>query len=242
MVPLIALLALGATMALLVFDLKRPDRFFYLLTKPNFRSWLVLGAYVLMGYGACVVAWLLIVLSGERVPGVLQAVTFMTGAAAAGYSAFLFAQAKGRELWQSTLFLFHLLVQASVAGNAVFILAVRFIPQTKPKIWFAADNAIALLYLGLIFSLLMIMAEVFLPHRNKDVSLSVKTLLAGRYSRAFWGLAIGLGLVLPIALISVNLFGARLPNLGPVVAVLALAGLWWWESLWVKAGQVVPLS
>jgi hypothetical protein len=25
-------------------------------------------------------------------------------------------------------------------------------------------------------------------------------------------------------------------------AVLALAGLWWFEELWVKAGQCVPLS
>src|SRR5215471_3632053 len=36
--PIIALIALSVTMALLVFDLKRPDRFYYLLTKPNFRS------------------------------------------------------------------------------------------------------------------------------------------------------------------------------------------------------------
>src|SRR5437016_1114667 len=42
--PIVALVALAATMALLVLDLKRPDRFHYLLFKPNFRSWLVLGA------------------------------------------------------------------------------------------------------------------------------------------------------------------------------------------------------
>ena len=27
-----------------------------------------------------------------------------------------------------------------------------------------------------------------------------------------------------------------------VAAVLALAGLWLWEDLWVKAGQSIPLS
>ena len=38
-IPVIALAAVAATGLLLILDLKRPDRFFYLLTKPNFRSW-----------------------------------------------------------------------------------------------------------------------------------------------------------------------------------------------------------
>ena len=50
--PAIALVGLAVTSALLIFDLKRPDRFFYLITKPNFSSWLVIGTYFLIGYGA----------------------------------------------------------------------------------------------------------------------------------------------------------------------------------------------
>ena len=57
--PLMALIGLAATSGLLIFDLKRPDRFFYLITKPNFRSWLVIGTYFLLGYGALGAAWLL---------------------------------------------------------------------------------------------------------------------------------------------------------------------------------------
>src|ERR687891_2350145 len=41
--PALSLIFLAATMLLLVLDLKRPGRFFYLFTKPNLRSWLVLG-------------------------------------------------------------------------------------------------------------------------------------------------------------------------------------------------------
>ena len=44
--PVLALVFTGLTTGLLVFDLKRPDRFYYLLTKPNLRSWLVLGGYI----------------------------------------------------------------------------------------------------------------------------------------------------------------------------------------------------
>src|SRR5262249_34393214 len=43
------------------------------------------------------------------------------GVAVAGYTAFLFAQCEGRDLWQSRLLLPHLLVQA-VAGGAVTLL------------------------------------------------------------------------------------------------------------------------
>ena len=57
--PALSLIFLAATMLLLVFDLKRPDRFFYLLTKPNLRSWLVLGGYVLMIFGIFASVWLI---------------------------------------------------------------------------------------------------------------------------------------------------------------------------------------
>ncbi len=45
-------------MVLLVFDLKKPGRFFFLLTKPNLNSWLVLGGYVLMIFGVLLAVWL----------------------------------------------------------------------------------------------------------------------------------------------------------------------------------------
>ncbi|HKS73405.1 MAG TPA: 4Fe-4S dicluster domain-containing protein, partial [Terriglobales bacterium] len=57
--PILALGALGFTTLLLVFDLKRPDRFLYLFTKSNFRSWLVLGGYILMAYRLAALLWLL---------------------------------------------------------------------------------------------------------------------------------------------------------------------------------------
>src|SRR5215471_20237803 len=98
--PLIALAALAVTGLLLIFDLKRPDRFFYLLTKPNFRSWLVIGAYILMVFGALCVAWLVCGLLYNSVPWELVIATAVAAAASACYSAFLFAQAKGRDLWQ----------------------------------------------------------------------------------------------------------------------------------------------
>lgn len=56
--PIVAMIFTGLTALILIFDLKRPDRFYYLLTKPNLRSWVVIGAYILIGYGGLSFGWL----------------------------------------------------------------------------------------------------------------------------------------------------------------------------------------
>jgi Fe-S-cluster-containing dehydrogenase component len=56
--PVISLLFLALTTALLVLDLKRPERFLYLLFKPNWRSWLVWGGFILMAHGLLAALWL----------------------------------------------------------------------------------------------------------------------------------------------------------------------------------------
>src|SRR5882672_8938969 len=66
--PAISLAFLLLTLVLLVVDLKRPDRFAYILFKPNWRSWLVWGAWILMAFGAAAGAWLVAGLLGHHVP------------------------------------------------------------------------------------------------------------------------------------------------------------------------------
>src|SRR5205823_1478058 len=111
--PALALLFLAITTGLLVLDLKRPDRFLYVLFRSNPRSWLVRGSWILMADGGVAALWLLAGISGH---GGLQATlvlpALLLGAATAGYSAFLFGQAEGRDFWQSPLLLPHLLVAA----------------------------------------------------------------------------------------------------------------------------------
>src|SRR4029453_18983058 len=113
---------LAATSLLLVFDLKRPDRFFYLLTKPNLRSWLVLGGYVLMIFGMLASVWLFQGLTRGVFSTWIVWPTALFSIASAGYSAFVFAQARGRDFWQSPLLFWHLLIQAVAAGAAMLTL------------------------------------------------------------------------------------------------------------------------
>jgi formate-dependent nitrite reductase membrane component NrfD len=236
--PSVALIGLAATSALLIFDLKRPDRFFYLITKPNFRSWLVLGTYFLLGYGALGTSWLLCGIFSGSVPAVLRWLAGGFAIASACYSAFLFAQAKGRDLWQSPLFLWHLLVQALVAGSAVILIA-GILMEAAPEI---LRSAVVVLLVSLTVSLAMNMGEIALPHISEDVRIATRVLTKGRLRVRFWGLVVGVGLVAPIVLATLVVASLVPIAMEFVTSLLALAGLWWFEELWVKAGQSVPLS
>jgi len=239
--PGIALMALIVTGVLLIFDLKRPDRFFYLLTKPNFRSWLVLGAYILMAYGALASAWLFGIFDMSRRMPLFSwrtMLTFFLSAASAGYSAFLFAQAKGRDLWQSPMFLWHLLLHALIAGSSVLIIVGWFLGE-----FLVTEGSMVVLMLAMMVSLLAVLAEVALPHVSEDTKRAIGMLVRGPLRARFWGLVIGAGLILPIVLsISVLSSATERDFTAIVVAFLALAGVWCFEDLWVKAGQAVPLS
>jgi Fe-S-cluster-containing dehydrogenase component/formate-dependent nitrite reductase membrane component NrfD len=239
--PAFSLLFLTATMILLVLDLKKPGRFFYLLTKPNLNSWLVLGGYVLMVFGLLLVAWLALIFTGGLLYPWLVWLTAMFAVASAGYSAFLFAQARGRDFWQSPMLFWHLIVQAFAAGAAFFIL-LRGIEALTPyalmtPAMFAWLNQV--LVIALLASLAMIFGELFMKHGAEDAVRAGELLLTGPLAKSFWLLAIGLGAVAPIIL-TLWPISSIVPNV--IAAILVLFGLWMYEHLWIKAGQAVPLS
>ena len=231
--PIVSLAALGLTAILLIFDLKRPERFFYLMTKPNFRSWLVIGAFILMVFGAASIMWLVCGLYWGRVPNALLFLTTVLAAASACYSAFLFAQAKGRDLWQSPMFFVHLLLHSLIAGGALLILMAAVLDDDRRM-----GHGLAFLFVFLPLTLVLVLAEIFLPHTSEDVRLaSQKTVRKGQ----FWFGVIA-GLILPMLLILDMGWTDFSPGLSVICSVLALLGVWCFEDVWVKAGQSVPLS
>jgi Fe-S-cluster-containing dehydrogenase component len=234
--PALSLLFLALTTLLLVLDLKRPDRFAYILLKPNWRSWLVWGAWILIAFGGAGGLWLLGGLTGTDV--LVRLVTVPAGVlalAAAGYSAFLFGQAEGRDFWQSPLLLPHLVAAAVVAGAAALVVAGTVLgsPATIPPL--ASTLAVALAA-----HLALLGLELFTRHPVRDVALAARLITHGGYRARFWGGVVVAGGLLPLGLLAAGTVG--LGALAPLAALLALAGLWIWEDLWVKAGQSVPLS
>jgi formate-dependent nitrite reductase membrane component NrfD len=231
--PLVALAFLALTTGLLVFDLKRPDRFHYILFKSNVRSWLVWGAWILMAYGAIGVMWLLAGLTGNG--GLVRGLaipTALLAAAAAGYSAFLFGQAEGRDFWQSSVLLPHLVVAAVIGGAAALqviqVIAGRDTTGIRMLGWFVAG--------GVLLHAILLVAELFGSHANADVGRAARLMTHGYLARRFWGGAAFAGTLLPLVLVWVGQAGAVAAGL------LALGGLWMYEDLWVRAGQSIPLS
>src|SRR6185436_17043133 len=111
----------AVTGVLLVVDLKQPTRFWFLITKPNTSSWLVRGAWILGGFAAVIGLWGLAgVVDAPTALEVLAVPAALLAAGAAGYTAFLFGQCEGRDLWQTPLLLPILLAQAIAAGGATY--------------------------------------------------------------------------------------------------------------------------
>jgi len=229
--PLLAIAALVATAGVLVADLEHPERFWMLLTRGRWRSWLVRGAWILTGYGLVLAAHVGPVLLGRAAPSWLLPLGVLgapLAALTAIYTAWLFAQAKARDLWQNPLLPPHLLVQALVAGAAALLpVAAAIAPEALPTLarWLAVGAAI---------HLAMVAGEITLPHPTAHARLAAFELASGRYRVAFRA-----GLLLVAVALAAPWLSAPLAI---VAAIAALAGLLAHEHAYVQAGQSVPLA
>lgn len=222
--PLVGLFFLAATGVVLVFDLEHPGRFYYLFVRPQWRSWLVKGAVIIVVYGAALSVHVLGSMLGSV--GVAQAAAVVgvpAGVMTAVYTAYLFAQSKARDLWQSPLLPFHMAWQALVAGTAALSLAALA--------WEAgAANSLGVwLAVGVGLHLLLVWGEVTLAHPTAHARLAIWEMTRGRQAAWFWW---------SVALVAVGL-------LAPVtvwVALPVLAGLAAYEHGYVQAAQSVPLA
>jgi Fe-S-cluster-containing dehydrogenase component len=233
---LLALVFLAVTNVLLVADLKRPKQFLSIVLRPNTRSWLVKGAWVLMAFGGITSAILVARALGlDGLADGLRWTNLVGGSMAAAYTAFLFAQCEGRDLWQHTRVLLpHLLVQALCVGGAALL---AFVPDARLAI-FVAVLAIGHHALGLY--------ERIGSHETANARMAAALLTripAWRGTRlgAFHtGMATTTGATL-LAMLLV-LAGVAHPVALALCAVLAWAGLFLYEQAYVRAGQLPPLS
>jgi Ni/Fe-hydrogenase subunit HybB-like protein len=160
------------------------------------------------------------------------------GFCAAAYTAFLFGQCEGRDLWQTPLLPAHLIVQALLCGSAVLALLPDAIGGSAQVLSFAIPTLV--ISLGL--HLLMLLGEVAMPHTTDNARYGARLMTHGPFARAFWGGAVGVGGVIPILLLLVGSFGASSRIAAGLASVLALAGLLIFEWCFVMAGQSVPNS
>ncbi len=249
----VALAFLALTGLLLVADLKHPERFWRILARPQWRSWLARGAYIITAYGLLLAADLALAQAGRSgaLAGAGEARAWLRwagvplAAATAVYTGFLFGQAKGRDLWQSPLLPWHLLVQAALAGAAALLLAAPAAPHPAgPAAPDPAAAALAAVFLAALAAhALFSLTEAFAPHGTAAQAAAARALRAGRIGAFFWT-----GLAACAAALLLGFLGAShlaaepaAPVLLATASLLALTGLALGEHAYVQAGQV-PLE
>jgi formate-dependent nitrite reductase membrane component NrfD len=228
-----ALVFLGLTGLLLLWDLDQPRRFMYVLLRPQWRSWLVKGAYIIVGFSALLPVEILLRAGGysNALELAVRIGLMVMAMLAAVYTAFLFAQARGRDFWQSPALPIHMLTHSLTAGAALFAL---FLPGT-------AGEPIFFVKATLIGSILVHLAgdafELFAGHATQDSARTAFQIVRGRYRHLFWLGAVGLGSIVPIVCALLPF-----PSLLPVAGLSALAGVFIGQHIWVRAPQQIPLS
>jgi len=236
--PMIAGVFLAITGFLLISDLKQPGRFYYLITRGNFDSWLVKGAYVLGAFAGVSALWWIGGLGNSQMWAAWLSIPVVLGAAGtAGYTAFLFAQCEGRDLWQTPLLLPTLLAQAVTAGGATYALMDLFLD-------IPGGNATRWAFLGGLAVTAALIAIELTSHGTRHVELAIEIMTRTTYARQFWLGGILAGLVIPAVLVIVAIVtgGTGAVALAAIAAVSALIGMFAYEDAFVRAGQSVPLS
>lgn len=226
----LALIFMAVTGVLLVADLKRPERFLWVLLRPQWSSWLVRGAYGITLYnGVLVAGWWLGESSSSGLGALLLLAGGVLGTFVAAYSGWLFGQAKGRDMWQSALSPLHLGLQAVVAGAAA--------------LWLLNPGELGELKGLLLFSLILetpfVLLDVHGRHSTEAARRAAHSILEGRRARIYWVGVLGLGKLVPLLWISFLDTGS---GLAVIPALLALLGIALWEHLWVEAPQRLPLA
>jgi formate-dependent nitrite reductase membrane component NrfD len=236
----VALLFTALTTVLLVWDLDHKERFLRVVFTPQSKSWLARGAFILIAYsGLCGVFWLAAVARVSVATSILLWPTVLVGFCAAAYTAFLFGQCEGRDLWQTPVLPAHLIVQALLCGSAVLML----LPDAVGGSAQAVSVAVPTLIISLVLHLLMMLREIAIPHATDNANYGARLMTHGPFARAFWGGAVVFGAMIPLVLLLTSpLFGASNRFAAGVASLLALIGLLIFEWCFVMAGQSVPNS
>jgi Fe-S-cluster-containing dehydrogenase component/formate-dependent nitrite reductase membrane component NrfD len=235
--PLLSMLFLAITGGILIADLAHPLRFYYIFTRPQWKSWLVRGGILIGAYGAMLAVHIVAGLfgRGDVVRIIAPVVGVPLAVLTAAYTAWLFAQAKARDLWQNPIAPVQLVVQAILLGAALLLIAgVVVTTFSRGPGFVLADPELRKLQIVVAASaalhLLLVAAEHSVVHATAHARLAAWEMVRGRYAGMFRAGIVFVGL------------GMFAPWLGAWTAVPVLIGVLAHEHAYVQAGQAVPLA
>jgi Fe-S-cluster-containing dehydrogenase component/formate-dependent nitrite reductase membrane component NrfD len=246
----LSLLFIGVTTALLVFDLEKPERFVSIMIRPQWRSWLTRGAFILVGFTIVAGIWWLVEAGAHfailpaDVATTLRPLALWLGLplaiGAAIYTAYLFSQAEGRDLWQSSLLPAHLLIQSFMVGSGLLLIVATFLPDPPDGL---VEVAWTIFIVALILDLFVaLIGEFSIPHASEVAAQAAHEISHGHYRKHFWWGSVALGHAAPLALALVAVLLTAQPFVGAIAGLCAITGLYLFEYAFVMAPQEVPNS
>lgn len=227
----VALLFLAVTGALLTHDLGRPERVWRLLFAPNTKSWLVRGAWVISAFGATTAGALAARMLGtDSLADGLRWLSLPLAVLTSGYTAWLLAQCRGRDLWLERGLFTALVLRAGLFGGALALLL------GGPGAWPA----------GVLF-LALSLANAW--HMNRERLAKQSNTLASRAHAILWS-SVARRTPAWIAVAGLMGLGASMAPSLPIVAygvalgavALSTFAQFLFEREFVRAGQAVPIS
>jgi Fe-S-cluster-containing dehydrogenase component/formate-dependent nitrite reductase membrane component NrfD len=230
------------TVILLIKDLSQPKRFLNILLRPQWKSWVARGAYIMVTFTAAAGLWWLLeagafwnILPAEFVAGIRPFAAWIVFPFALGvviYTAFLLGQAEGRDMWQNNLLPFQLFAQSIMVASGVFLIVNLFVS-------FPADLHALLVTLfpaSIAVNLLLTFAGKLNAFPTDTAMLASREMTHGKFRNHYWWGGIALGHVIPLVLMI-----ALTPAL-PVAVLATLVGLFFYEYAFVMAPQHIPNS
>jgi formate-dependent nitrite reductase membrane component NrfD/ferredoxin len=238
----IALVFMLITVILLIKDLSQPRRFLNILLRPQWKSWVARGAFILVGFTAVSGLWWLIEAAGFMgwsspyatflLRDVLAWITFPLALFSVIYSAFLLGQAEGRDLWQSPLLPFQLFAQSiMVAAGVLLTLNVfaSFFGDLQAQLTVLFPISIAI-------NLLVTLANKFNSFASEVALLASREMTHGKFRNHYWWGGIVFGHIIPLALFFI--FSTAVP----AAVACSVVGLFFYEYAFVMAPQHIPNS
>jgi Fe-S-cluster-containing dehydrogenase component/formate-dependent nitrite reductase membrane component NrfD len=232
------------TVILLIKDLSQPKRFLNILLRPQWKSWVARGAFILVGFTAVAGSWWLIEgaayltwLSKTIVTTfrpIAAWLTFPLALFTVIYSAFLLGQAEGRDMWQTPLLPFQLLSQSFMVASGVFLALGLFVQFSNGLFNFLEVIFITSLLINLVITLA---GKFAMPFSSEVALLASREISHGKYRHHFWWGGVALGHVIPLML-----FIAASTVAMPVAVLSVIVGLFFYEYAFVMAPQHIPNS
>jgi len=246
-----AVIILATAPIFLLIDLEQPARFWKLFVYLNPTSAITWGTFFLTSYPIIGLIYAWHVLRGNKLPAIIWGLCgFPIAISVHGYTGFILALGKGRELWNSSLNPILFLVSAMVSGLAIIIIIanirIRYFTSKSSEEERNSDirivyNLIIMLIIFIIIDIFLLGSEVaVLGNSTQDGYFTYKLITLGRLGVWFLGVELFIGEIVPLAILTFPQIRRSMSGQN-IACVLILIGIFVMRMIIVIGGQSVPL-